>query len=636
MDLKLLPQCGPKRQAALINQGIHSLQDLLDYFPRRYEDRLELTAFDDWKINEFAVVEGSVVSSKFIPGLKSRTTIEIDTLDGCVLSLVFFGKVGRFVQSNFQVGDKVWASGPLQKYTTWQMAHPEIEKTHGNKYQGEYLPIYPMSDLLTQAGIQQKRLRKWVRDAYEHLEIKLKSGQMDLFSLPFLSEDYKSIHFPSQAQDAKIAFRNFKIREVIPLAEELIQAQPKESRKSRQLSFDSIEAEILNLPFELTHDQVQAIQQFSKLLNQPQRMNALLQADVGAGKTLVALLVVSMLLKYDDQIQIAIMAPTEVLAKQLFSHVVKHFGMKQSAFLSGSQSKAERGQYLLNIASGEAKIVVGTHSLFQETVNFKNLELVIIDEQHRFGVNQRELLMRKGDSPDVLMMSATPIPRSLVETFYGHLQQVVMRSKPKSRQPVQSRIVPHQKFKDMLSYLKKRISAGELVFWVMPKISSDEFMSVDSRSKYLEEDGFIVETLHGKMSEEQKELALDRFKMGEKQILVSTTVIEVGIDIPQANIICIEDAHYFGLSQLHQLRGRVGRSNKEAWCFLFSDNEEAQVRLDEFVHCHDGFEIAEIDLTYRGAGDLLGQDQSGWSKLRWTDFYKDFSLIQRVIQKIKR
>lgn len=260
---------------------------------------------------------------------------------------------------------------------------------------------------------------------------------------------------------------------------------------------------------------------------------------------------------------------------------------------------------------------------------------MIIDEQHRFGVEQRDKLLDKGQSPDLLMMSATPIPRSLISTVYGHLETVIMSGKPLNRKDSQTRLVPHAKRAGLLDYIAQYIQNGGLVFWVLPKIDGSEEVSVESRVNEFTGLGFNVRGLHGRLSDEVKSEILNDFKTKKTQILVSTTVIEVGVDIPAANIICIEDADRFGLSQLHQLRGRVGRGTEESWCFLLSNNLEAEQRLKEFSETNDGFKIAELDLKNRGAGDLLGKFQSGWSQLIFSDYYRDSDLIREVIAELK-
>lgn len=638
MSLSKLPQCGPKRLEALKLSGISSMVDLIQYLPRKYEDRRFITPFLEWSLNEVAVIEGDILGFENNKYPRERTSIQLNVTDGPVIELMFYGKAGSFLQRKYKVGDEVYAIGVMSQYLTWQMVHPELKSKTSKPYKGEYIPIYPMTELLSEAGVTQKLFRKWMPLVLAE-ELPLKSHVSDSlakqFSLLPLKKVYQLVHNPKDPEEVALGLKNLKMNELIPISQDMLKLAIPKKGKSHLVDIDAIKQFEESLSFQFTQGQSQSISEVIAGLNQQSQWMGLLQADVGAGKTLVALCLIHGLLSSDGQLQVAIMAPTEVLAKQLYDQVNIHLSDFSSALLTGSISMADRAPILDSLSQGNLQIIVGTHALFQESVSFANLGFAIIDEQHRFGVEQRDKLLAKGSFPDLLMMSATPIPRSLLSTVYGHLKTVIMQGKPLNRKDSQTRLVPQAKRSGLLDYISQYIQNGGLVFWVLPKIDGSEEVSVESRVKEFTDQGLNVRGLHGRLSDEEKTEILNDFKAKKNQILVSTTVIEVGVDIPAANIICIEDADRFGLSQLHQLRGRVGRGTEESWCFLLSNNSEAKQRLQEFSETHDGFKIAELDLKNRGAGDLLGKFQSGWSQLMFSDYYRDSDLIREVISELQ-
>lgn len=638
MSLSKLPQCGPKRLEALKLSGIQSIVDLIQYLPRKYEDRRSITPFLNWSLNEVAVISGEIIGFEHNKYPRERTSIQLNVTDGPVIELMFYGKAGSFLQRKYKVGDVVYAIGVMSQYLTWQMVHPELKVKTNKPYKGEYLPVYPMNEIFTEAGVTQKLFRKWLPLVLAE-EIPLKTNISDSllkrFGLLPLKKVYQLVHNPQGPEEVALGLKNLKMNELIPISQEMLKLAAPKTGQSHQVDREAIKHFEGSLSFQFTQGQLQSIHQIIDGLNKQSQWMGLLQADVGAGKTLVALSLIHGLLSSNEQLQVAIMAPTEVLAKQLFEQVTIHLSRASSALLTGSISSIERVPILDSLSKGSLQIIVGTHALFQESVSFANLGFVIIDEQHRFGVEQRDKLLDKGQSPDLLMMSATPIPRSLISTVYGHLETVIMPGKPLNRKDSQTRLVPQAKRAGLLDYIAQYIQNGGLVFWVLPKIDGSEEVSVESRVNEFTGLGFNVRGLHGRLSDEVKSEILNDFKTKKTQILVSTTVIEVGVDIPAANIICIEDADRFGLSQLHQLRGRVGRGTEESWCFLLSNNLEAEQRLKEFSETNDGFKIAELDLKNRGAGDLLGKFQSGWSQLIFSDYYRDSDLIQEVIAELK-
>jgi ATP-dependent DNA helicase RecG len=401
----------------------------------------------------------------------------------------------------------------------------------------------------------------------------------------------------------------------------------------RKLDSQKMDAAKNNLPFDLTNGQNQVLEQIKNGLESHRQFHALLQGDVGSGKTVVAMLAMIGICGGGEQA--ACMVPTDILARQHFMSMTKVFenaGLKL-ALLVGAISTAERREVLEGLRNGEINAVVGTHALFSKDVEFKNLGFAIIDEQHRFGVRQREALLAKGDKPDLLVMSATPIPRSLAMTFYGDLEAIILREKPPGRKPVITKLIKNEKRDDMKNYLYKESIAKNRCYWVVSRVQEDEFGEAASVGNIYDElkkfkSDWKIAVVHGQMPETERDANLTAFAKGEISLLVCTTVVEVGVNVPEANLMVIENPESFGLAQLHQLRGRVGRGDAQAWCFLLSDSDE---RLLQFSNTNDGFEIAEIDLQNRGAGNLEGSQQSGAWILRHFDWIDSQPLIEKTI-----
>lgn len=634
MSLSSLKQCGPKRLQALNEAGIFTREDLIKYLPRKYEDRRFITPFENWEVNSLVIVGGTVLSFENRRFPKEMTVMKMDVENGPVIDLVFFSRAGSFISKKYSEGMKLYVSGVLQQFKGYQIVHPDIQLQNSKPYKGELIPIYPMVESLSESGVNQLKLRKWIRESLSShvFQESMDPHLMEKFHCTQIEKAYRQIHHPLNPDEAVQGFRTLKVMEIAPVAQEMLTHLIPQNGESSQLNSEAVNRVVESLPFSLTPGQLEAIHKIQDGLSSPHQSKMLLQADVGAGKTLVALLSAYALLKGEPDAQVVLMAPTEVLARQLMKVSCSLLNDIQISFLSGSLTPGEKEESYSKIRTGQSQLIIGTHALFQKAVQYHRLKFVIIDEQHRFGVEQREMLSQKGCAPDILMMSATPIPRSLVSTIYGSLQVIKIEGLPQGRVPTQSRLVPDVKRGSMIQYLGQYIQNSGLVYWVLPKIEGEEDLSVESRVQEMKQLGFQVQGLHGRMSDTQKTEILDAFRNHQAPILISTTVIEVGIDVPEANVIVIEGAHHFGLSQLHQLRGRVGRGGAESWCFLLSDNLEAEERLKSFCATNDGFEIAEQDLQSRGAGNLLGVGQSGWSELRFTDFYQDRELIQEVIK----
>ena len=402
---------------------------------------------------------------------------------------------------------------------------------------------------------------------------------------------------------------------------------------------DRIEASRIRslLPYTLTAGQADALETILSGLEAPRQFHALLQGDVGSGKTVVAM--IAMIALSRKGIQCAILVPTDILARQHIQSMQSWFDAAglRLGLLVGASKGAERREILQGLADGRINAVVGTHALFSADVQYQSLGFVVIDEQHRFGVNQREAMLAKGKTPELLVMSATPIPRSLAMTLYGDLDAVVMREKPAGRLPIKTRVIETGKRDDLKSYLLKECLAGNQAYWIVSLVEETEESTARSVDHLVEElnsysSDWMVGCVHGRMDEQTRDLTLKAFSQGELHVLVSTTVVEVGVNVPNANLMVIDAPERFGLAQLHQLRGRVGRGSHQAWCFLIADQgNSARERLDAFSTTLDGFAIAEMDLKFRGAGNLEGSEQSGSWVLRWFDWVEDQKLIEEVL-----
>ena len=439
------------------------------------------------------------------------------------------------------------------------------------------------------------------------------------YALMPLNEAYYKVHCPETAEDVKSGSERIALEEYFLLisAFKVIKGGRDDARmRNYSVTENDLNAFISRFGFEFTNGQKTAVGEIFKSVRSPHKMNMLLQGDVGSGKTAVALSGVYMAVK--SGFQAAMLAPTEVLARQNAALIEKFFPEYNVKTLTGSTPAAEKREIKEELANGTAQIVCGTHAVIQPDVIFKNLAFAVCDEQHRFGVAQRSSLLEKGDGCDVLVMSATPIPRTLSLIFYGDLDVVTIKDKPRSRQDISTSIIPERRYSDMIAYVAEQAKLGNQTYFVCPKIEGDEEGTIMSVTELYEDlqtrmRGVKIALLHGKMKDKQKNEIMAAFKAKKFDCLVSTTVIEVGVDVPDATVMIIYNAERFGLSQLHQLRGRVGRGDKKSYCFLLmgADSEEARQRLSVIKNCSDGFEIAEADLKMRGGGDFMGTRQSG-------------------------
>ena len=682
-SVQYLKSVGPKRAESFSKIGIKSIRDLLYYFPSRHLDRttvLSAAKAYGYLMNgydgELTVIGKVFEKEKKRFGKKEVLKVQFRDATGFFECVWFRGT--KYFYSVFNEGDTFAISSKpdRSKYGALQFIHPDFDRITEEEeksflHTGKIIPFYRIPKELKSGNIGDLSLRRILSFTVENYVNKVEETLPEEIirgnKLIGLAEAISNYHFPESSNKLSQAQRRFKFEELFYL--ELLIAVRKQNYQ-RKLTGNkmSIKTNLVHnflntLPFELTKAQLKVLGEIKNDLLSEKPMNRLLQGDVGSGKTIVSL--IAMLIAVDNGFQAAIMAPTEILADQ---HAKNISAMMKKLFesypkreikislLLGGQKKSEREKRLQEIELQEADIVVGTHALFEEKVNYKNLGLVVIDEQHRFGVRQRAKLQSKGKTPEVLVMSATPIPRTISMTIYGDLDISVIDEMPKNRKPVKTVLRGESRLPEIFKFIIDKRKEGYQTFIVYPLVEESDKLELKAAETFYEElrtthlKNLSLGLIHGRMSWQEKEEKMLFFLKKDFDILVSTTVIEVGIDIPDANIILINDAHRFGLSQLHQLRGRVGRSSKQAYCILVTKDEIVQyniqqrleldylsssmldkyksgIRLQTMVKTNNGFEISETDLKLRGPGDIFSTKQSGFPDLKYADVVHDAELI---------
>ena len=618
MQITDLRGISEKRAKDLNKLNIFTIEDLVRYFPRAYLDLTQQVRISSCYHNDTALIACRVVSEPqtVYHGRRSFVKVWCDQ-QGERFSAVWFN--APYVKNNLHVGEDYLFYGRISnRYGMGapSMVNPSFELRGKNYRLKGIVPVYGLKGTLTQ-----KSVRDGVREALEYaLPVSaIPQPIQKKYAISSLSEAYRRIHAPQSLAEKDAAAERIALEEYFVLisAFKFIKGGKEDARVFSYSCTEQDVAEfVARFPFLFTEGQRQTLREVYDNLKSPSRMNRLLQGDVGSGKTAVALGGIFTAVK--SGYQAAFLAPTEVLAAQNFALVQKYLPEYGSAFLAGSTSAKEKRELKKSIAAGETKIVCGTHAVLQEDVQFQNLAFCVCDEQHRFGVAQRSALGGKSAGADMLVMSATPIPRTLSLIFYGDLDVSEIKDKPKARAEVVTGIIPHYKYDAMLEYVAAEAVKGNQSYFVCPKIEGDEEGSLMSVTELFDElknrlPRVRFALLHGKMKDKEKTEIMQAFKNKEYDCLVSTTVIEVGVDVPSATTMIIYNAERFGLSQLHQLRGRVGRGNKKSYCFLLigSDSEEAIERLKVLKNNTDGFKIAEFDLKMRGGGDFMGMRQSG-------------------------
>lgn len=648
---------GPRKAEILRDDaGIETIEDLLYYLPRRYLDRSTIREIRQCLVNEAVTVAGTILDVRLAGQRKKRLEVVID--DGTdALSGIFFGGIEYFKRV-FTAGDLVVFSGRIGYYGQKQIVHPDFDFIDTDSRlqvinTGRIIPLYPSTERLKGMGFDSRGFRRTIKTAIDTALASVRETVsltiLSAASLIPLPEAIVGIHFPDSFQHAEAARRRLAFNEMffhqyyISLVRKQYRAGT--ARPVRRPDTARYEAFRASLPFQLTADQESAIEAIHGDLARPYPMNRLLQGDVGSGKTVVAL--AAIVLAAGQGRQSAIMAPTEVLAAQHYNTITRFAGDRLSIrLLTGSTPRDEGDGIRAALAEGSVELVIGTHALIQDAVSFRDLGLIIIDEQHRFGVEQRARLRDKGTHADLLVMSATPIPRSLSLTIYGDLDVSLIRTMPANRLPVQTLSFPVSRIKGVYNSMAKYLDQGRQIFYVLPLIEETEKADLKSAThvyEVLQREVFPerrVALLHGRMKQAQREAVMAGFTAGEIHILVSTTVIEVGIDVPNASIIVIEHAERFGLSQLHQLRGRVGRGHHQSFCVCILPDEvpaESRRRIDVFLSTTDGFAIAEEDLKLRGAGDVMGLRQHGHGlSFEFVDLARDMDIILYARQEAEK
>ena len=628
-DLNNLSGIGPKTVINLKNLSIEKPRDFLFNLPFSVLDRLPVSSIRGVPASKIVTVEVLVKAHKIG---RSRASAHRVTVQDTEVSfqLVFFNARKEYLESLLPVGERRIISGKLEFYDNIpQIVHPHhVKKINEEKAIVRFEPVYPLTSGVSQKlmfgtinGLLEKlpKLGEWI----DHELLKIKGW-------PSWQDALKSAHCPVSADGAsntnparlRLAFDELFSHQ---LSLSIARNKIKRSKGKANISTGILQTKVLNnLPFKFTEDQKLSIRDILDDLKKPERMNRLLQGDVGSGKTIVAF--IGLIAAVEAGGQGAIMAPTEILARQHFETLLplaEKAGISLS-LLTGRDKGNSRRSKLADIKEGRANVIIGTHALFQADVVFQDLRFAVVDEQHRFGVNQRLELGKKGSVVDLLIMTATPIPRSLALAQYGDMDISIIKQKPPGRKPINTALISDVRIDEVVDKLKKSIAKGAQAYWVCPLIEESEVLHYTAAERRFEQlraklgEG-VVELVHGKMSSETKDKIMDRFVSGNTKLLVATTVIEVGVNVPSANIMVVENAEKFGLAQLHQLRGRVGRGSNQSTCLLLYKeplNISSRKRLSILRETEDGFKISEVDLNLRGSGDAIGTAQSGLPKFR--------------------
>lgn len=634
----VLKGIGPKKAQALEKLNIRTIGDLLTFFPRDYEDRRSFCAIKDLQQDKPAFIRGTVelvVKDPYRRGRKQTLRLLVSD-DSGQLEVVFFN--ARYLADTFKVGRQFHFFGkPSVNYGKIQMIHPDFSIGEKTVMRG-ILPVYPLT-----SGISQKEMRTWQQTALgavEGFEEYLPEDLVRRNRLCDLRYAVANVHFPKERQPLLQGKYRLIFDELLALQTGLLASKQKNAHGQKGLLFSKdadAAAYIRSLPYELTGAQNRVVGEILSDLESGRVMNRLVQGDVGSGKTAIAEIALYKAVK--SGFQGAMMAPTELLAKQHFAGLSASFaahGIKVG-MLTGSMTEREKRQVREALSSGEIQILVGTHAIIQPDVAFQNLGLVITDEQHRFGVKQRTALSEKGNNPHVLVMTATPIPRTLAVILYGDLDVSVIDELPPGRQKILTRAVDETQRHTCYDFVEKELEQGRQAYVVAPLIDESEVLEVKSAQELYQElkerfAGQEVALLHGAMKQQQKDEIMTQFYENHIQVLVSTVVIEVGINVPNATIMVIENAERFGLAQLHQLRGRVGRGSHQSYCMLISkeSSEVAKQRARIMVDSQDGFYIAEQDLALRGPGEMFGTRQHGVPELLIADLAKHIKILNDV------
>ena len=644
-NVEKLKGIGPKKASYFKNLNINTVIDIFYNLPTRSIDRTQDIDFKNLEKGQTITTLVKVKKHHFPFNPKLPYVIECEK-GSLIINIIYFSIRGNFLRKKYPENKELIISGKVSFYkSNLSVAHPDyIEEIENEDKLRTFENIYPLT-----RGITLKDIRIVLNDAKNHFnkfDEWLNENIIKKYNFSSFNESLIKMHFPSVKEDIENR-ENFRKRLAVDelvsnyFAIRYLKEKTKRKNESLNLKFNLQEKLINELPFELTKNQYKIINDINNYNNTQYRETVLLQGDVGSGKTIVSLLTAIPFIQKHKQV--AYMAPTEILANQIYSNVLNHLDSEEVKPILLTGSTKNKSKIYEKIEKGIFNFIIGTHAIFQENLNFSSLAYVIIDEQHRFGVQQRLYLAEKGVNTNILLMSATPIPRTLALAQYGEIEQVILKEKPAFQKPIITKVSNIDKIKDIEILLKKKISNVSQVYWICPLVEASEtqkYKDVETRFKSLKNIfGSEVEMLHGKIKSDQKERIIQNFQKGNIKILVATTVVEVGIDNKNADYIVIENAEKFGLSQLHQLRGRVGRGNNQGYCFALygKDLPDNTInRLKIFKENLDGFKLSEKDLEIRGTGDILGYRQSGDSLFKFVNVYHDQELIIDALQYVKK
>ncbi len=630
--------------------GVRTVEDMLQVFPFRYDDRSRFGLIKDARNGDAVQLKGILISLGRVRMKRgSRLKGAFKDPSGIVELTWFQG--AKWLEETLQIGTEYVLYGKVKVYQGQKtIAHPEMETLAKSQQQSAFLPVYPSTTVLDKKNVGQRSRRNIVMRIFESLTKEdfpevLPTSIAEKLRLCHRYYAYKWIHFPENEEQRQQASNRLKFEELFFLQLRILQTKKQREQKFKGFVFEKV-GDYFNrfykekLSFALTGAQKRVMKEIRYDLGSEVQMNRLLQGDVGSGKTIVALM--SMLIALDNGYQACLLAPTEILAQQHFlsiSESLKGIGV-QCAFLSGSVKGKTRGQLLMMLKEGHIDILIGTHAILEDPVQFKKLGLAVTDEQHRFGVAQRAKLWTKNEHipPHILVMTATPIPRTLAMTTYGDLDVSIIDELPPGRKPVAT---VHRREADrmrIIKFMKREIAKGRQIYVVYPLIEESEKLDLENLDQGYQEllnyfplPEYQIAVVHGRMKPRDKDMEMNRFASGRAHIMVATTVIEVGVNVPNASIMIIEDASRFGLSQLHQLRGRVGRGADQSYCVLMTKaglSQNARERIQTMCRTNDGFEIAEVDMKLRGPGDIEGTQQSGIVELKIANIVNDVQIMQ--------